>query len=108
MGRHVVSPTTTGNLPPTPQGGQVPKVLLQSLDRKVTTEDVQMPVLTRWDVFCEARSRVFREGEASDSAWSWEGKGAFSTRLFWHPSCQVACRAEALYAATASGWMCPS
>jgi hypothetical protein len=34
-------------------------------------------------VFCVARSRVFREGEASDSAWSWEGKGAFSTRLFF-------------------------
>src|SRR6266581_1253174 len=59
MGRHVVSPTTTGNLPPTPQGGQVPKVLLQSLDRKVTTEDVQMPVLTRWDTYSAWRGHAF-------------------------------------------------
>jgi hypothetical protein len=59
MGRHVVSPTTTGNLPPTPQGSQVPKVLLQSLDRKVTTEDVQMAVLTRWDTYSAWRGHAF-------------------------------------------------
>ena len=70
--RHVVSPTTTGNLPRNPQGGQVPKVLLHSLDRKVTAADVQMPGRTRGDTnsawrgpkfFLRCGSRILRAGE---------------------------------------------